>query len=527
MSFRATATLSLLLLAGCATTGTGTGTIDTSQDSGDLGLPRSSEPRVAETIDEHLYVPPLHPSGESEADHLHAGVWERLTHRFELPECSEQEVNLQWAQWYADRPEYMARIFKRAQPWIHHIANELEQRGMPAELALLPIVESAYDPFAYSSGRALGTWQFIAATGKRYNLDQNWWYDGRRDVYASTDAALRYLNDLAVMFDGDWLLALAGYNSGEGRVARQVKKNLAAGKPADFWSLKLPSETRGYVPKLLGLTCLFKYPERFDFKFPGTPDHPVITAVDLGQQADLVLVSQMARVPIDVLFTLNPGYNRWATSPKGPWRVVLPLESAALLEENLQRRDGAPLMKWDQVAVEPGDTLSGIASRHNVPVSVLRSSNDISGDLIHPGQKLRLPRDDQLLVDPLYAEAAMELQKLQSGLISADRVTHRVRSGESLSVIARRYNVSVKDLQRWNNISDPRKLRAGRNLTVFYTPAAQSTATSGTVKHVVQRGDSLWSIARKYNVRVNDLQNWNSLGNSSAIKPGQSIRIEL
>jgi len=525
VSLRLAAILGSLLLAGCATTGTGNR--ETSQGLPELETPEHIQPRVAETIDEHLYVPPLHPSGESEADHLHAGVWERLTHRFELPECSDHEVNVQWAQWYADRPEYMARIFKRAQPWIHHIANELERREMPAELALLPIVESAYDPFAYSSGRALGTWQFIAATGKRYDLDQNWWYDGRRDVYASTDAALRYLNDLATMFDGDWLLALAGYNSGEGRVARQVKKNLAAGKPADFWNLKLPSETRGYVPKLLGLTCLFKYPERFNFAFPGTPDHPVITAVDLGQQADLVLVSQMAEVPIDVLFTLNPGYNRWATSPKGPWRVVLPLESAELLQENLQRRDGAALMKWDQVVVESGDTLSGIASRHNVPVSVLRSSNDIRGDLIRPGQKLRLPRDEQLLVDPLYAQAAAELQKLQSGLISADRVTHRVRPGESLSVIARRYSVSVKDLQRWNNISDPRKLRAGQNLTVFYTPAAQGSPASGTVQHVVQRGDSLWSIARKYKVKVNDLQSWNSLGNSSKIKPGQSLRIEL
>jgi membrane-bound lytic murein transglycosylase D len=179
------------------------------------------------------------------------------------------------------------------------------------------------------------------------------------------------------------------------------------------------------------------------------------------------------------------------------------------------------------VVVEPGDSLSVISTRHNVPVSVLRSSNDLSGDVIHPGQKLRLPRDELMQVDPLYAQAAMELQKLQSGLISADRITHRVRSGESLSVIARRYNVSVKDLQRWNNISDPRKLRAGRNLTVFHTPAAAPPAAGSTVQHVVQRGDSLWSIARKYKVRVNDLQTWNDLGRSSKIKPGQSIRVKL
>jgi len=526
VAFRSAAALVFLLLAGCATTGNGTH--DGSQALPEPQLQAPAVPRTAETIDEHLFIPKLEPlpDGDDE-EHVHVSAWERLTHRFELPECSDQEINLEWAHWYAERPEYMARIFKRAQPWIRHITDELERRDMPAELALLPIVESAYDPFAYSSGRALGTWQFIAATGKRYDLDQNWWYDGRRDVWASTDAALRYLNDLAVMFDDDWLLALAGYNSGEGRVARQVKKNKAAGKPADFWNLKLPRETRGYVPKLLGLTCLFKYPERFDFALPDTPDQPVIAAVELDQQADLVLVAQMADVPIDVLFTLNPGYNRWATSPKGPHRVVLPLDSAAALQDSLARADDTALMRWDQVVVQSGDTLSAISARHNVPVTVLRSSNNIRGDIIHPGQKLRLPRDEQMLVDPLYAQAAAELQKLQSGLISADRVTHRVRSGESLSVIARRYSVSVKDLQRWNNISDPRKLRAGTNLTVFYTPAAQGAPTSGTVKHVVQRGDSLWSIARKYNVRVNDLQSWNELGGSSKIKPGQSIRIEL
>jgi membrane-bound lytic murein transglycosylase D len=525
VSVRLAATLLLFLLAGCATTPGGTG--DTEQS---LPFPPTSQPpahRAAATIDEHLYIPAARPlPATAETDHAHPSVWERLTHRFELPECSDQEVNLQWSRWYAERPEYMARVFKRAQPWIFHVADELERRDMPGELALLPIVESAYDPFAFSSGRALGTWQFIADTGRRYGLSQNWWYDGRRDVWASTDAALRYLDDLANMFDGDWLLALAGYNSGENRVARQVKKNHAAGKPTDFWNLKLPRETRGYVPKLLGLTCLFKYPERFAFEYPATPDQPVIQAVDLGQQADLVLVAQLAEVPIDVLFTLNPGYNRWATSPDGPYRVVLPLEGAELLQAGLREIDASALMKWDQVVVEKGDTLSDIAARHDVPVSVLRSSNKLQGDLIREGQKLRLPRDDQLLVDPLYAQAALELQELQSGLIAADRVTHRVRSGESLSVIARQYRVSVKDLQRWNNLSDPRKLRAGSTITVFHSPAAPQPPASGTVQHVVQSGDSLWSIARKYKVRVNDLRSWNDL-NGSMIQPGQSIRIEL
>jgi len=515
----------MLFLAGCATTGSGTGDA-TETDA--LSPPTLSPPSSSSTanIDDHLFVPRPRAAAIAGEEHVHDNVWERMTHGFQLPECSEQQINLDWARWYAERPDYMARVFKRAQPWIHHIVQELENRGMPTELALLPIVESAYDPFAYSSGRALGTWQFIAATGRRYGLNQNWWYDGRRDVWASTDAALRYLNDMAVMFEGDWLLALAGYNSGENRITRQVAKNRSAGKPADFWNLKLPTETRGYVPKLLGLTCLFKYPENYNFQYPDTPDEPVIAAVDLGHQADLVMVSQMANVPIDVLFTLNPGYNRWATSPDGPFRVVLPLEAADQLQTSLAQVDPASLMRWDQVVVQKGDSLSTLAARHHVPVSVLRNTNKLDGDVIRPGQKLLLPRDDQLLVDPLYAQAALQLQELQSGLIAADLVTHRVRPGESLSVIARRYRVSVKDLQRWNNISDPRTLRAGRNITVFYSPAAPQPASGGTVKYVVQRGDSLWSIARKYNVKVSDLKSWNGLGNDSMIKPGQSIQIQ-
>ncbi|MEJ8567605.1 lytic transglycosylase [Elongatibacter sediminis] len=519
MPLRSLAIPVLLFLAGCATTGTDSGSVDTPQP-----IPARitvAPPQSAAAVDDHLFVPP-----QNEDAPAYANVWERVIDRFGLPECSDQEINLRWANWYADRPEYMGRIFKRAQPWIYYIAEELERRDMPGELALLPIVESAFDPFAYSRGRALGTWQFIAATGRRYGLAQNWWYDGRRDVWASTAAALDYLAYMQQMFDGDWLLALAGYNAGEGRVGRQIRRNRAAGRPADYWNLKLPRETRGYVPKLLGLACLFRDAEKYDFEIPDTPDQPVVAAVDIGQQADLVLLSQLSEVPIDVLFTLNPGFNRWATSPEGPHRVVLPLENADRLKERLTDMDRSALMRWDQVVVERGDTLSRLAQRHHVPVTVLRTANELDGDLIRPGQKLRLPRDDQLLVDPLYAAAAAELLDLQSGLISADRLTHRVRSGESLSVIARRYRVSVKDLQRWNNIRDPRTLRAGANLVVFHTPTRQN-ATSGTVQHIVQRGDSLWSIARKYKVRVNDLKSWNDLDAGNTIQPGQSIRIRL
>jgi membrane-bound lytic murein transglycosylase D len=517
-----------LSLASCATTQTS----DPEADPVQLAVAQEDLPKgEGESIDEHLFVPePVEPSTEIAGEQVveYDNVWARVVDNFNLPNCDEHEVSIKWANWYADHDAYMARVMKRAQPWIYFIAEELEERGMPGELALLPIVESAYDPFAYSSGRALGTWQFIASTGKYYGLRQDWWYDGRRDVWSSTHAALDYLDHLSKKFDGDWMLALAGYNSGENRVARRVKSNLKNGKPADFWNISLPKETKGYVPKLLGLSCLFQNPEEYDFELPQAANQPVIAAVEMETQSDLVLISQISGVSIDVLFSLNPGFSRWATSPQGPWRIVLPIEGADKLETRLASQDSIKLMKWDQVLVENGDTLSALAARHHVPVSVLRSTNNLDSDTIRVGQKLRLPRDEALLVDPLYVAAAAELQKLQSGLIASERVIYKVRPGDSLSVIARRYKVSVRDLQKWNNISDPSKLRAGKTLTLFHSPApASAQARSGTIKHTVRRGDSLWSIAKRYKVRVNDLLRWNDLSKNSIIQPGQSIKIIL
>ena len=536
MTSRFLLALICLTLASCATTGSNNP--DTEPEvvaAAQEDLPKGS----GESIDEHLFVPklieapveapvasPVEPTVEQPV--VFDNVWARLVDSFALPNCYDHESSRRWANWYADHPEYMARVMKRAQPWIFFIAEELEARDMPGELALLPIVESAYDPFAYSSGMALGTWQFIASTGKHYGLNQDWWYDGRRDVWSSTHAALDYLEYLNKKFDGDWLLALAGYNSGENRVARRVKKNQRNGKPADFWNISLPKETKGYVPKLLGLACLYQNPSSYGFELPVAQNQAIITAVEMESQSDLVLISQLSGVSIDVLFSLNPGFSRWATSPKGPWRVVLPVEGAEKLQQRLESDTPPSLMKWDQVVVQSGDTLGGLAARHHVPVSVLRTTNNLNGDMIRIGQKLRLPRDEQLLVDPLYVAAASELQRLQSGLIASERVSHKVRSGERLSVIAKRYKVSVRELQSWNNISDPHKLRVGQTLTLFHSPApSASAAKSGTIKHTVKSGDSLWSISKRYKVKVNDLMRWNDLSSNTVIQPGQSIKIVL
>ncbi len=454
-------------------------------------------------------------------------IWDRVVDRFALESCEAHQGAISWAKWYASKPDYMARIFKRAEPWLYYIAGEVEKRNMPGEFVLLPVIESAFDPFAFSRGRAVGTWQFIAETGKRYGMKQNWWYDGRRDVYSATQSALNYLQDMADMFEGDWLLAMAGYNSGEGRVGRLIKKQRAAGKPTDYWSLKLPRETRGYVPKLLGLQCLFSDPEKYGVQLPDFPNEPFIKLVELETQADLVITAELAGMPVEKLFRLNAGFNRWATAPEGPYHLVMPLANAARIEDKLELLAIDALMRWDQITVRKGDTLGKLAQEYHMPLSVLRDANEGSGDLIRVGQKLRLPREGIDRIDPLYASAASELQSLQARLVAPARSTHRIRPGESLSVIARRYRVSVGNLQRWNNISNPHAIRAGQSLLIFQQQVAPAGKAGSTTRYTVQRGDTLWDIAKKYRIKMNDLMRWNNLNARSILQPGQRLNVML
>ncbi|MCF6263179.1 MAG: LysM peptidoglycan-binding domain-containing protein [Xanthomonadales bacterium] len=459
----------------------------------------------------------------------YADIFERLKASYKLPSCEIDKTSQKWAQWYADHPDYMARVLKRAEPWLFYIAEEIEKRNLPGEFAYLPIVESAFDPFAYSHMNAAGTWQFIASTGKQYGLQQNWWYDGRRDMYAATQAALDYLSYLGDRFDEDWLLALASYNAGEGRVGRLVKKQKARNQPADFWNLKLPKETRGYVPKMLGLRCLFENPEKYGFTLPAIPNTPQVVVIDIGTQTDLVLAAQLANMPIKDLYALNPGYSRWATAPDGPHRIVLPRINAEDMTVRLADLEPDALMRWDYVSVEFGDTLGKLAIKHNVPIEVIRATNNLSSDVIHINQRLQLPREGIDRIDPLYAAAAVELQKMQNRLVAPTRINHRIRNGESLSTIAHRYRVRVSDIQRWNGISDPGKIRAGKTLKIFKSKAGGSNnrQKSGKTQYTVRSGDSLWKIAKKHRIKIDDIKRWNNLSGKSILRPGQKLTLVL
>ncbi len=290
----------------------------------------------------------------------YSDVWQRVKSQFTFDIPDNRRVASQ-KNWYLKHPSYMERVTKRATPYIFFIVEELEKNNLPLELALLPIVESAFDPFAYSHGRASGMWQFIPGTGKSFGLKQNWWYDGRRDVYHSTLAAMKFLKYLHKRFDGNWLYALAAYNSGEGNVRKAIRRNKNNNRPVDFWNLKLPKETKAYVPKLLALADLLKNSDNYQLTWTPIDNLPYFDKVDTESQIDLSLAAALADLSMDEFYQLNPAYNHWATSPKGPHNIVLPIENISTFKDNLKIIPKDQRISYKKYTIKNGDSLIKIA----------------------------------------------------------------------------------------------------------------------------------------------------------------------
>ncbi|PWG64597.1 LysM peptidoglycan-binding domain-containing protein [Spiribacter halobius] len=460
-------------------------------------------------------------------------LWQRIREGFRLPEADDPKVRQQLS-YFAARPDYMARVAERARPYLFHIVEQIEARDLPTELALLPVVESAFRPFAYSHGRAAGIWQFVPATGRHYGLTQNWWYDGRRDVLAATDAALDYLERLSELFDGDWLLAVAAYNAGEGRVMRAIERNRAAGRPGDFWSLDLPRETRHYVPRLLALRDLVQAPEVHGLSIPEIPNEPQIATVELDHQIDLALAAELAGITVEQLYQLNPGYNRWATAPEGPHRLVLPLELAEAFRTAVAERPPESWLRWERHRVQPGESLIAIARRYHVTVDALREANDLNGSLIRAGSHLLVPVASRPSGE--YALSAGQRLRAQQDRQRAgrERQSYVVRSGDSFWSIARRHGVGVRELAGWNNMAPGDTLRVGQQLAIWTedaqpvrTARAAPEARLQSVRYTVRKGDSLYAIAQRFNVTVSQLRQWNGLGTGGYLQPGQTLRLRV
>lgn len=460
-------------------------------------------------------------------------VWERMRQGFALTDTEHAKVRKE-LHWYRKQSSHLEIIQNRARPYIHFILNELEKRKMPRELALLPAIESAFQPLAYSPGHAAGIWQFIPSTGRICGLKQNKWYDERRDVVASTRAALDYLKQLNRMFDGDWELALAAYNAGAGTVQKAIRKNREQAKPTDYWSLQLPRETSQYVPRLLALSQIFADPEKYGVTLQAIPDDPYFQTVTLDSQVDLKLAARISGLSLDELRQLNPGFTRTTTPPGGPHKLHLPLDKAAAFRRQLaQVTDDRPL-HWTQYKIKRGDSLSLIARRHNIKTETLRQVNKLPNDTIHVGRYLVVPTTGGRLASATLAELKSSPSNRNNKSNHAER-HYIVKKGDSLWTIAQAHNVSHVQLAKWNGLSPDATLRPGQNL-IIRTNKTQDILVSAADIHAntkssqfsyeVKEGDSLYRIAERFSVTIPELIKWNSLSDEF-LHPGQRIKLYL
>ncbi|AEF55147.1 lytic transglycosylase [Marinomonas posidonica] len=459
-------------------------------------------------------------------------IWDRVRagYQFNLdidrPRLSSQ------LRWYSSHPRYLDRVSKRGERYLYYIVDELEKAGIPTEIALLPIVESGFDPFGYSHGRASGPWQFIPSTGQMYGLDQTWWYDGRRDIIGSTQAAIAYLTRLHKMFDGNWLHALASYNSGEGTVMRAIRKNKRAGKPTDFWSLDLPRETRAYVPKLIALAKIIKHPEKYNYNTYFIPNKPYFDVVNIGGQLDLAQAAQMANISIDEVYLLNPGFNQWATSPDGPHRLLIPVSKAKNFRTKLAEIPNKERVTWVRYTVKAGDNLLLVAKQHNTTVNVLQNVNKISSSLIRVGQELMIPvAGNNIESYTLSSHQRLLAKQSRAPNRNKIKIKYTVNSGDSLWLIANKYGTTSKTLARWNGMGLGDPLMPGKKLVVWLEPKKSQTTQRSVMKKVVytiRSGDSLAKVANKFKVSVNDIRGWNpKVGSKKYVQPGDRVTLMI
>lgn len=445
-------------------------------------------------------------------------LWQRIRNGFALKPLDSPLVATH-VDWYAQRPDYLRRTIARSKMYLFHIMEEVQKRGMPAEIALLPIVESAFNPMAYSRSHASGIWQFIPSTGKDFGLKQNNWYDGRRDIVAATDAALDYLEKLHTMF-GTWNLALAAYNCGEGCVSRAIAKNEAQGLPTNYLSLNLPAETRHYVPKLMAVKEIISDPGMAGLSLDSIPNQAYFVSVSLHKPIDVKLAAKLANMPVKDFESLNPAFTRPVVRSDSAQPILLPVDRAEAFSDNLKNYD-RPLVSWQQYSAKKGERAVSIAKKFGVTMAWLKQHNEFK--LTRKGRltanySLMLPLADK--ADPPVTEAS-----------SRHTSTVKVRRGDTLAMLARHHGVSIAEIKRWNHLRGEH-LRTGSRLIIAEANGeAGSKAAShkrlahhaGARRYTVKRGDSLSGIAEKFDVSVAEIQHWNRIKHRAAIKPGTRL----
>jgi membrane-bound lytic murein transglycosylase D len=402
-------------------------------------------------------------------------IWERIRRGFAMPDLDNDLVRNR-EQWYAGRPDYMLRMTERSRPYLFHVVEELERRNMPTELALLPFIESAFNPQAVSSAKAAGMWQFMPATGKYFDLKQNLFRDDRRDVLESTRAALDYLQKLYGMF-GDWHLALAAYNWGEGSVGRALARNKASGKPLTYSDLNMPNETRYYVPKLQAVKNIVAQPEVFNTQLPLIQNHPYFKSVPIERDIDVAVAVKLALVSLDDFKALNPSMKRPVILAAGTPQILLPWDNATVFERNLQAHADQRLATWTAWQAPKTMKPEEAAEFLGMPVAELRSVNDIPPRMmINAGSTLLVHRKGQLDKDVTEHLADNGQLGLAPEMV-LKRIRVKARKGDSLASLAARHGVSEANMAAWNQLKVNAPLASGQSLTILVPSQAARRVT--------------------------------------------------
>ena len=407
-------------------------------------------------------------------------LWERIVAGYAIPDIEGPFVE-KWERWYAERPEYVARMVERSRRYLYHIVSEVSVRGMPMEIALLPMVESAFNPVALSTSRASGIWQFIPSTGKHYGLNQDFWMDSRRDVLAGTEKALTYLNKLHGDFD-DWQLALAGYNWGEGNVAKAIAKNRAKGLPTTYQSLAMPAETANYLPKLQAVKNIVRDPEKFGLVLADIPDAPYFAVVKTHRKMDTKFAAELAEMSLEDFLALNPQHNRPVIAGADEQTLLLPIDNAEIFAAKLELTN-QPMVSWQAYRMRPNETLPQVAAKYGMSPETLRAVNGI-------GAKAKVPAGHTLLVPSQSAstEAVASLSQAVFTTVPSGRTFYyTAKRGDRLAVIATRYGVTTQELKSWNGITGD-ALTPGQKVRVTSDVVPARKAGARTKRVVATKG---------------------------------------
>jgi len=483
-SRRLTALCSLLLTLWLSACATAPGQLQTEAQSaaspqatvgvGEPSAPPDDAAPAGETPEVAVHIKPQKSTGlQAPVD-----IWERIRRGYAMPDLDTELVRNR-EQWYAARPDYLLRMTERSRRYIYHIVEELENRKMPSELALLPFIESAFNPDAVSSAKAAGMWQFMPATGRFFDLKQNIFRDERRDVLESTRAALDYLQKLYNMF-GDWHLALAAYNWGEGSVSRAMARNRARGLPTGYTDLKMPNETRYYVPKLQAVKNIVAHPQLFNLQLPIIHNHPYFKTVTIERDIDVTMAAKLAEVRLEDFKALNPQMNRPVILAAGTSQILLPWDNAEIFERNLQNHGDDPLASWTAWTAPRTMKVDEAARQVGMTASVLRSVNGIPmGMLLKAGSTVLVHRKGHLDNDVKEETAENGQLRLAPELVLR-RIAIAARKGDTLASLAARHGVSAANLASWNRLSGSAHVRPGQKL-VMYVPSATRQSTARAV----------------------------------------------